>query len=226
MKPWHIVAISAAVLVGLVVWYFASSYDLFGGPPRPDEIAGAADAVPRVDPTLKTNHDPAPTKPAAATPQPAPVAPRPQVTAPENGPSAPAERAPTVANAIALTEPGTATSAPAASDAGTRYALNTEGIRAAINSAVPEMKECYEAWQKLDPSLQEKMTISFVLSSDGGQQSNFDEVHVMAGPDVGHVAFEGCVLSVVSSLRFDAPAGGGQMMVRYPMTFSPGDGGD
>lgn len=61
--------------------------------------------------------------------------------------------------------------------------------------------------------------IGFRIAARGGADAVVDEVHLTGDAGMGNIAFEGCVLPVMSSLRFDAPPEG-VILVTYPLTFS------
>jgi hypothetical protein len=107
-----------------------------------------------------------------------------------------------------------------APDGGVVFPFGPKGIAAAMAEAKPEMQHCYEMWLKAKPDLQGTLPISFtVRPADGGNQAIIDEVHLHDSDGVGSIAFEGCVLNVVSNLRFESPPMGA-VEVRVPMTFS------
>ena len=56
-----------------------------------------------------------------------------------------------------------------------------------------------------------------------GERGADGRVRIVEDAGMGHVPFEGCVLSVMSSMRFDAPPEG-NLEVTYPLLFSH-DGG-
>jgi len=120
---------------------------------------------------------------------------------------------------------------PGGADAGKPLPVfppDKEGIRAAMQSRLPELAECYEAWLTTNPGLQGKMVLSFQIGSDGGD----GDVHNigLASSDIGHLPFEGCVKNVMADMRFTPPIDDstgqpGPMTVRYPLVFSSSDGG-
>lgn len=106
-------------------------------------------------------------------------------------------------------------------DAGPRFPMSAQGIKAAIAEAKPELQHCYEEWSKVSPSLQGTLAIGFRISDDGV----VTRVRLVEDAGMGNAAFEGCVLSVMGDLRFDATEAGGDLEVTYPLIFSNDGGG-
>ncbi|MBK7860569.1 MAG: AgmX/PglI C-terminal domain-containing protein [Archangiaceae bacterium] len=109
-------------------------------------------------------------------------------------------------------------------DGGVRFPLSGDGIRAAVADARPQVRECYEAWLKVNPQLQGRLKVAFRITSDGGTEATIDQVHLVGDAGMGNLAFEGCVLSVMSGLHFDPPPQGA-LEVTYPLSFSSADAG-
>jgi hypothetical protein len=91
-----------------------------------------------------------------------------------------------------------------------------------MQEAVPEIKKCYEAWLQVNPKLAGTVNISFTVSpsKDAPGEGRITKSS-LADSSLGHVAMEGCVLSVVDDLRFDAPLE--ETEVRFPIKMSSGD---
>jgi TonB family protein len=86
-----------------------------------------------------------------------------------------------------------------------------------MRSAMPEIDRCYEDWLKSQPTLGGRMNVRFTISTDDGVEGQVSQVSVVdAG--TGNIAFEGCVLSVISALRFEPPLSG-ETTVSYPLAF-------
>lgn len=108
-------------------------------------------------------------------------------------------------------------------DAGRRFETNKDGIRAAVGAGVPEIKDCFDQWLKLQPALAGKLKVSFTISSDDAGGGIVSAVSI-GDAGMGHVAMEGCVLQVFQELRFEDP--GAAINVTYPIVFvSDADGG-
>lgn len=103
-----------------------------------------------------------------------------------------------------------------------RFTADASGIAAALQEAVPDIKKCYEAWLQVNPKLAGTVTVSFTLSpsTDAPAEGRITKTGV-ADSSLGHLAMEGCLLSVVDDLRFDAPPG--ELQVRFPITMSSHD---
>ena len=105
------------------------------------------------------------------------------------------------------------------SDAGTPYALDRDGIKGAITSKLPEIKDCYEAWLAQNAALSGRMTVAFTISADDAGEAEVTRIALVDG-GVGHVLMEGCVLNVFHDLRFERPEGRDSIEVHYPLAFS------
>jgi hypothetical protein len=117
-------------------------------------------------------------------------------------------------------------------DGGVRFPLTRAGIRAAVQDSKAQVQECYQEWLNANaaPAGQPppvgrdgQLTIDLRILTDGGPDAVIDHVHLLSDAGVEKIAFEGCVLAVMSSLHFDAPAQG-TLSVTYPLSFS-NDGG-
>lgn len=86
------------------------------------------------------------------------------------------------------------------------------------------MKECYEEWLKVQPSLGGRVVVRFTIDTDDAVEGRVSKALLVGDAGMGHLAMEGCVLSVMSALRFEPPLSG-TMDVTYPLNFSPSDGG-
>ncbi len=103
-------------------------------------------------------------------------------------------------------------------DPGTPWPIDADGINGAIRERLGEIKECYDEWLKLDPELQGKVVVGFVIAAeeDLGAIRETSVVESMAGDNT---FFEGCVLNVMSDLQFEPPEDG-EVTVNYPFMFS------
>jgi hypothetical protein len=104
-------------------------------------------------------------------------------------------------------------------DGGGLHRFDKQGLDEAMASAMPEIDACYEEWLKIQPSLGGRMNARFTINTDDGVEGRVSQVSVGDG-GAGNIAFEGCILSVISELRFDPPLGG-EMHVSYPLAFIP-----
>ncbi len=167
-------------------------------------VATAVPSVVRVEPAIAAPSD-APVPPTLA----APVVVAPSPVAPVSQPFAPA-----------ITAPAT----PSGSmDGGVRYPLDKDGIRAAVKSAIPDVKDCYESWLAMNPALGGRLIVKLTIDTDDGVEGRVTRLSLADG-GMGNVAFEGCALSSFSDLRFEPPLDG-PMNVTYPLLFSSADAG-
>jgi hypothetical protein len=104
-------------------------------------------------------------------------------------------------------------------DAGVPFGTDQAGIRAAMQAAIPDIRECYDAWGKATPGTEGRLAIHLVIASqsDGGApEGRVSEISVGDGQNAHH-PIESCVLQVLSELHFAAP--GAPVQVDYPITF-------
>ena len=155
------------------------------------------------------------TAPSGPAPAPARVAVTPPAPAPAPTPPPPSS------------EPGVGSPPPpsaAASDASIPFALNKDGIKAAVQEKLPELRDCYDSWLQADPSLAGRIKVSFTIDTDPNTGLGaVTQIGVMDG-GIDHLALQGCVMNVFKDLSFDAPENG-PVTVNYPLRFSSGDAG-
>ncbi len=108
-------------------------------------------------------------------------------------------------------------------DGGTRFAIDRDGIRAAMRSAIPEVKDCYESWLPMHPGLGGRLVVTFTIDTDDAVEGRITQI-ALGDAGIGHVPLEGCILSSLSDLRFDPPLNG-PINVNYPIVLSSLDGG-
>jgi hypothetical protein len=214
-KRARLLLIGIALLAGLAAWRFASTAAVVpeAAPaqmPAAQSAPAAAQGTPEVHQVAAQL--PARVEPAAPPGPPTPMGNSPVVELPRTPPPENLPR-------------GLRTPTANMTDAGIRFPLDRRGISAAMEEQKPQMKECYEQWQKLQPSLAGTMKIAFRIATDGGEESIVDQVRVLEDGGMGNVAFEGCVLNAVSDLRFEKPEGGGTVTVHYPIVFAASDAG-
>ena len=106
------------------------------------------------------------------------------------------------------------------------YAPDREGIQGAIRAEREALRECYAAWLAASPKLGGTAKLTFVIADpgEGGDErlARVTEVtlaHSALTEAPGRAALEGCLLNVLSSLRFDPPEGG-RLQVSYPFQFA------
>jgi hypothetical protein len=208
MKRWQWGIILAAVAVSAATIGFAS--------------------LDRAEPSKPSEVEPAPAVvlPPPPTPQPgvrAPVVVPDEPVAPKLAPGPGVAKVVVAGNA----PPSSAPAAPiapahdATEPVVQQYPLDPDGISAAVRDATPELRQCYELWMMVDPSFAGTLKVRMVLKAnpDGGPSSYMEQVSVMEDAGMGHMAFEGCVRSVLSTMRFDAPEGGKPVTIEYPFSF-------
>ena len=114
------------------------------------------------------------------------------------------------------------------------FSPDREGIRDSMSSQVgPAVLECYQGWLEENPGLEGRITIQFTIPPEGAEDDARDDVGARGDAegvavrdakllvdDVAHPFLSGCLLNSVEGLRFEAPASGEPVVVRYPFQFS------
>ncbi|MCB9742804.1 MAG: AgmX/PglI C-terminal domain-containing protein [Alphaproteobacteria bacterium] len=94
--------------------------------------------------------------------------------------------------------------------------LDRSLIDAVIKRHMNQIRYAYERELQLDPSLQGRLVMEFTIAPDGSVAS----VKV-AESTLSNANVESRVSTVFLRMRFPAPAGGGVVIVKYPLIFAP-----
>ena len=89
-------------------------------------------------------------------------------------------------------------------------------VRDVIEKRDNELRACYEAAARVDPSLAGTVTLRIEIGADG----KVDEVEALDGDAFGAPRAVACMLRGVRRWRFDVPKGSGPVEVRHPFEFS------
>ena len=104
------------------------------------------------------------------------------------------------------------------SDAGElKGTLDPMHIRDVIQGRRADLRACYMAGVRQDPTLAGAVTFRFEIARSGRVSSLEVERDTLGSTQVLN-----CVATVIIGLRFDPPQGGGFMVVRYPFSFTTG----
>ena len=224
MKRQRFWLLAAAALFGLAAFVVAQLAEATRPGTAPDErpIPGTAAALPTASPPLKQNEgtDFPNMRP---TPQGASEAGRAVAAAPADaGVSKPV---PYYMAKMGPPPDGIARTNRSDADGGTGtgpFRITPAGIKAAMRQSLPEMKDCYEQWLKMQPTLGGTLKVKFVISpDDDAGVSRVQQVGLAPDSGMGSVAFEGCVLNTFSDVEFDHQPN--STSVTYPIAFSSGD---
>ena len=93
--------------------------------------------------------------------------------------------------------------------------LSPDEIEGAVKSSRAALLACYDIGRCKDPKLEGRVSVRFVVGTDGSVSNVAN-----GGSDLADPAVVACVTRTFSSMKFPAPAGGVATVV-YPMTFSP-----
>jgi hypothetical protein len=105
-------------------------------------------------------------------------------------------------------------------DGGIVFPLNPRGIAAAVEQVMPDLQRCSDE----NPDLYGNAVLRIhVVGTEDGSQASVETVDVqnLAQPQ----DFSACVLSALTTIRFDHPVNGDEYIIDYPISFSPPDAG-
>ncbi len=94
--------------------------------------------------------------------------------------------------------------------------LSRESIRRYIRLQRNQYRRCYEEQLFTSPGLAGRVTVRFVIGSDGIVSSA-----TVAESTLGSSHVESCVVDVIRQIHFPRPEWGGTFIVTYPFTFRP-----
>lgn len=94
-----------------------------------------------------------------------------------------------------------------------------EVVQRIVRQRFGSFRACYEAGLRSNPNLQGRVSVRFVIASDGRVSTAAN-----GGSDMPDASVVSCVVRAFGGLVFPQPEGG-IVTVVYPMVFTPGDGG-
>ncbi|WP_244923676.1 AgmX/PglI C-terminal domain-containing protein [Enhygromyxa salina] len=111
---------------------------------------------------------------------------------------------------------------PPTSDAGgpgteLKGALDRDIISRIVRSHLGDVRNCYNQGLAVDPKLQGRVAINFVITGDGTVGSA-----VVQDDNLSDAAVGRCIAAAVTTWRFPKPRGGGNVIVTYPFNLTPG----
>ncbi len=107
---------------------------------------------------------------------------------------------------------GRVTGAPTVSGA-----LDRSLVEDVVKRHTNKLKYCYQRVLSKHPALTGKVVVRFTIAADGGVR----EASIRS-TTLGNTAVEQCLVGQFRRMRFDAPRGGGVVVVSYPLIFEPG----
>ena len=117
----------------------------------------------------------------------------------------------------AITEKETGRIGRVSGDAIILGALDRSLIDQIIKRHMNQIRYCYQRQLTKNPNLAGKVTVKFVIASDGSVSKAS-----IKSSSLGDKAVESCITSRFMRFSFPEPKGGGIVMVSYPFIFSPG----
>ncbi len=93
--------------------------------------------------------------------------------------------------------------------------IDRASIERVIKRHLNQIRYCYQRELQKDQDLAGKITVKFVIAADGTVASAQVDASTLNNP-----VLERCVVARFTRMKFAAPAGGGVVIVRYPIVFS------
>ena len=90
----------------------------------------------------------------------------------------------------------------------------------------PLARQCYESALVKHPGLAGKVELEFRIVGDKRVGGVVDQATLGDAGNLRDDAFSQCMTESMMSVSFEAPPNGGEVTVKYPITFAPDDGGD
>lgn len=183
-----------------------------------DSAAPSTTPAPAAAPSLPRKAQPTAAPPAAPPPRsansPSSASGPPPVRAPSPSP-APAPASPPAPVRDVLEE----VSSPALEGDVMVWGLDKESIHEALLSNTEAYRQCYEEWAENTPGLGGKLTIQFTIGKDSDNAEVATIIDISAAEsELNHAFFEGCVMNVISGLKFEPPEEG-TVSVHIPYRF-------
>ena len=94
--------------------------------------------------------------------------------------------------------------------------LSQNDVLHTIKTNLHEIKKCYELELKSNPSLKGKVSVRFIVDTDGSTESV--EVNESS---IKSQRMQSCIVSKISSWNFSRPRNNSKVTVNYPFSFSP-----
>lgn len=101
--------------------------------------------------------------------------------------------------------------------------LDAQYIQDAIRELVPLFAECYELAREDDDSLAGRLVMEMTIGGEEEVGGVIERAAIADDSELHHPVLDECVRETAYTVELPAPDGGGQVEVRYPLTFSPDD---
>src|SRR5690606_29009104 len=98
-----------------------------------------------------------------------------------------------------------------------RGALDKDIIRRIVRAHINEVRGCYNQGLSKNPNLQGRVAVNFVITTTGTVGSSVVQETTLQDKSVAN-----CIAKAVKRWKFPKPRGGGNVIVTYPFTLSPG----
>lgn len=98
--------------------------------------------------------------------------------------------------------------------------LDRNVIRRMVRAHNNSLQACYEAVLEVDPNASFRLSIEFVIDSEGRVTASL--VWPGESQSEAEKVFDACLTTALERIRFPKPGGGGTVKVRYPLVFQPG----
>ena len=103
------------------------------------------------------------------------------------------------------------------------WGLDKESIHEALLANTEAYRKCYEEWAEVTPGLGGRLNIQFTIGKAAEDAELASVIDISAAEsEMNHAFFEGCVMNVVSTLKFEPPDKG-TVSVHIPYRFRTED---
>lgn len=104
--------------------------------------------------------------------------------------------------------------------------LDPQYIQDAVREIVPLFAECYELALEEDDTLAGRLVMLMTIGGEEEVGGVIEHAAIAEDSELHHPLLDECVRETAYTIELPAPDGGGQVEVRYPLTFSPDDEDD
>jgi len=101
-------------------------------------------------------------------------------------------------------------------------ALDKSLIDDVVREGMPEIRSCYQSALAVDPDLEGKIVVKFVIAASGEVSRSEITDDEITDDEIGAEDVTDCILDHVDGFVFPPPVGNGIVIVRYPFLFTPG----
>lgn len=111
-----------------------------------------------------------------------------------------------------------------------KSALSKDEIQKVVRLHLPNVRQCYEKELQVSPTLETRLSISWLIGADGkvqeasvNKRQNVETDTTPAQDTPQGTSLEQCLLREIMTWQFPAPVGGSTVRVSYPFIFRVAD---